>query len=100
MVEGVHLSLGLVKELMAAHHSIVPFLVHISNEAKHLERFAVRAKAMSLRADGDTGGLVAGRENFMHWTRLISTLLPPASLATARTEVPQSGGWHGGIAEN
>eukprot|EP00887_Chlorella_sp_A99_P008070 scaffold12.g8070.t1 len=56
VVEGVHLSLSLVGELMGAHPSIVPFLIHISNEArlaKHLERFAVRAKAMTLREDGN-----------------------------------------------
>jgi 2-phosphoglycerate kinase len=32
---------------------VLPFLVDISNEAKHLERFAVRAKAMTLRADAN-----------------------------------------------
>lgn len=41
VVEGVHLSLNAVIRLMAKHPSIVPFLVHISNEAKHRERFAV-----------------------------------------------------------
>ena len=43
VVEGVHLSLNAVVRLMGRHPSIVPFLVHISNEAKHRERFAVRA---------------------------------------------------------
>ena len=38
---------------------VVPFLVHISNEAKHVERFAVRSKAMTLRPDGGwVGGWV------------------------------------------
>ena len=41
VVEGVHLSLNAVIRLMQKHPSIVPFLVHISNEAKHRERFAV-----------------------------------------------------------
>ena len=41
VVEGVHLSLNAVMRLMQKHPSIVPFLVHISNEAKHRERFAV-----------------------------------------------------------
>ena len=43
VVEGVHLSLNAVIRLMQKHPSIVPFLVHISNEAKHRERFAVRS---------------------------------------------------------
>ena len=43
VVEGVHLSLNAVMRLMQKHPSIVPFLVHISNEAKHRERFAVRS---------------------------------------------------------
>lgn len=34
--------------LMKKHPSIVPFMVYISNEEKHLERFAVRAKYMTL----------------------------------------------------
>jgi len=43
VVEGVHLTLNFVVRLMQRHPSIVPFLIHISNEAKHRERFAVRA---------------------------------------------------------
>lgn len=34
--------------LMKKHPSIIPFMVYISNEDKHLERFAVRAKYMTL----------------------------------------------------
>jgi len=34
--------------LMKKHPSIIPFMVHITNEDKHLERFAVRAKYMTL----------------------------------------------------
>lgn len=73
VVEGVHLSLNFVVSLnytfgfevaniffrlnffsflqmglMKKHPSIVPFMVYISNEEKHLERFAVRAKYMTL----------------------------------------------------
>ena len=48
VVEGVHLSLNAVIRLMQKHPSIVPFLVHISNEAKHRERFAVSAHAVSV----------------------------------------------------
>jgi len=33
---------------MKKHPSIIPFMVYISNEDKHLERFAVRAKYMTL----------------------------------------------------
>lgn len=43
VVEGVHLSLNSVVRLMQRHPSIVPFLIHISNEDKHRERFAVRS---------------------------------------------------------
>ncbi|GAB4816083.1 hypothetical protein N2152v2_003129 [Parachlorella kessleri] len=53
LVEGVHLSLNFVVKLMQRHPTIVPFLVHISNEAKHMERFAVRARAMTLRAEAN-----------------------------------------------
>lgn len=34
--------------LMKKHPSIIPFMVYITNEEKHLERFAVRAKYMTL----------------------------------------------------
>ncbi|CAI9778427.1 unnamed protein product [Fraxinus pennsylvanica] len=48
VVEGVHLSLNFVMGLMKKHPSIIPFMIFISNEGKHLERFAVRAKYMTL----------------------------------------------------
>lgn len=49
VVEGVHLSLNVVlRQLMPRHRGVLPFLIHISNEAKHRERFAVRAKYMTL----------------------------------------------------
>lgn len=44
---------SMVVRLMQRHPSVVPFLVHISNEAKHMERFAVRSKVMTLRPDGE-----------------------------------------------
>jgi hypothetical protein len=34
--------------LMKKHPSVIPFMVYISNEEKHMERFAVRAKYMTL----------------------------------------------------
>jgi len=33
---------------MRKHPSIIPFMIYISNEGKHTERFAVRAKYMTL----------------------------------------------------
>lgn len=37
--------------LMKKHPSIIPFMIYITNEEKHLERFAVRAKYMTLDPD-------------------------------------------------
>jgi hypothetical protein len=34
--------------LMKKHPSIIPFMLYITNEGKHMERFAVRAKYMTL----------------------------------------------------
>ncbi|KAJ3672176.1 hypothetical protein LUZ60_006897 [Juncus effusus] len=48
VVEGVHLSLNFVMGLMKKHPSIIPFMLYITNEEKHTERFAVRAKYMTL----------------------------------------------------
>lgn len=48
IVEGVHLSLRSVVKLMKKHPSILPFMICIENQEKHLERFAVRAKYMTL----------------------------------------------------
>ncbi|KAJ4802598.1 hypothetical protein LUZ62_015164 [Rhynchospora pubera] len=48
IIEGVHLSLNFVMGLMKKHPSIIPFMVYISSEDKHMERFAVRAKYMTL----------------------------------------------------
>ncbi|XAR59997.1 hypothetical protein NMG60_11033216 [Bertholletia excelsa] len=48
VVEGVHLNLSFVMGLMKKHPSIIPFMIYITNEDKHLERFAVRAKYMTL----------------------------------------------------
>ncbi|KAL9371893.1 hypothetical protein Peur_037033 [Populus x canadensis] len=48
VVEGVHLSLNFVMGLMKKHPSILPFMIYIANEDKHMERFAVRAKYMTL----------------------------------------------------
>lgn len=45
VIEGVLLSTDNILALMSRHHNIIPFLIHISNEAKHRERFAVCALA-------------------------------------------------------
>ncbi|KAK8966727.1 hypothetical protein KSP40_PGU013098 [Platanthera guangdongensis] len=48
IVEGVHLNINFVMGLMKKHPSILPFMMYITNEEKHKERFAVRAKYMAL----------------------------------------------------
>ncbi|KXZ50534.1 hypothetical protein GPECTOR_16g709 [Gonium pectorale] len=48
VVEGVHLHVGLVVRLLQRHPGVVPFLVYIKSEGKHVERMAVRAKYMTL----------------------------------------------------
>lgn len=57
IIEGVHatpeFAARIVTNKKKSTSSVLPFLVYISNEMKHLERFAVRAKAMSLRPDGN-----------------------------------------------
>ena len=55
---------SMVVRMMQRHASIVPFLVHISNEAKHMERFAVRSKVMTLRPDGAT---LRRAHRFLDW---------------------------------
>lgn len=44
LLKGNFVQMGLMKK----HPSIIPFMVFIANEDKHLERFAVRAKYMTL----------------------------------------------------
>ena len=55
VIEGVHLSGEFAVKMAETypHTTVVPFLVHISNREKHLERFAVRAKAMTLRPENN-----------------------------------------------
>lgn len=47
IVEGVHLTPALMCRLSAACPSCIPFVIYISNENKHRERFAVRAKSQT-----------------------------------------------------
>jgi 2-phosphoglycerate kinase len=56
IIEGVHATPEFAARIVTnkkSTSSVLPFMVYISNEMKHLERFAVRAKAMSLRPDGN-----------------------------------------------
>ena len=48
IIEGVHLSVRHCIALSRRHPSVVPFIVYISNQSKHSERFAIRAKYMTL----------------------------------------------------
>jgi len=48
IIEGVHLSVEIIVELMKRHPRCVPMIICINNEGKHKERFAVRAKYMTL----------------------------------------------------
>jgi len=48
IVEGVHLSTEVICRLMSRHKNCLPFVVYISNETKHRERFAIRAKYMTI----------------------------------------------------
>ncbi|TYZ58757.1 hypothetical protein PybrP1_011551 [[Pythium] brassicae (nom. inval.)] len=48
VVEGVHLNTDQMVELVRRHPNCVPFVIYISNELKHRERFAVRARHMTI----------------------------------------------------
>jgi 2-phosphoglycerate kinase len=48
IIEGVHLSCKNIKRLMERFDNCIPFLLYISNETKHMERFAIRSKYMTL----------------------------------------------------
>ncbi|DAZ98390.1 TPA: hypothetical protein N0F65_000104 [Lagenidium giganteum] len=48
VVEGVHLNTDQMMELVKRHPNCVPFVIYISNELKHRERFAVRARHMTI----------------------------------------------------
>lgn len=86
VVEGVHLSLNSVVRLMQRHPSILPFLIHISNEAKHRERFAVPPLDHILPAllSHPSSGAAIIRSH--HWYICIPILcLAYCILATARS---------------
>ncbi|GMF20031.1 unnamed protein product [Phytophthora lilii] len=48
VVEGVHLNTDDLLALVKKHPTCVPFVIYISNENKHRERFAVRARHMTI----------------------------------------------------
>jgi hypothetical protein len=65
---------------MVRHSSVIPFLVHISNESKHIERFAVRAKAMTLRPEAN---------RYVAHIDAIRTIQDYLRAAADRRDVPQ-----------
>ena len=48
VIEGVHLHVGVMKKLMKQFPSCIPFIIYIKGKKKHMERFAVRSKYMTL----------------------------------------------------
>lgn len=48
VVEGVHLTVRFMVNMMKKYPSCIPFVVCIKNEEKHKERFAVRTKHMTI----------------------------------------------------
>ena len=65
IMEGVHLDVRFIMSLLSRHPAVVPFLIYISNEQKHRERFAVRSQHMTSAAT------------------LMATPVPPTPLAIA-----------------
>lgn len=48
LIEGVHLTPDFMRKINKKYPSCLSFLIYISNESKHKERFAVRSKYMTL----------------------------------------------------
>ena len=48
VVEGVHLTVKFLKEMMSKYPTCIPFVLYIKKKNKHAERFAVRAKHMTI----------------------------------------------------
>jgi len=48
VVEGVHLTTSFLKQMMSKFKQTIPFVLYIKNKNKHAERFAVRAKEMTI----------------------------------------------------
>ncbi|KAF7721709.1 hypothetical protein EC973_004271 [Apophysomyces ossiformis] len=48
VIEGVALSIENMRKLLGKYPNCIPLLIYISNEQKHAERFAIRAKYMTV----------------------------------------------------
>ncbi len=48
VIEGVHLTVQFMTNMMKKYPACIPFVVCIKNEQKHKERFAVRSKHMTI----------------------------------------------------
>lgn len=48
VVEGVHLDVKYLQKMMGKYSQCIPFVLHIKSKNKHGERFAVRAKHMTI----------------------------------------------------
>ena len=48
VIEGVHLTISFIRKMMSKYPTCFPFVLFIKNKAKHAERFAVRAKHMTV----------------------------------------------------
>jgi len=48
VIEGTHLTIDFLMNVMKKYPFCIPFVVHIKNKEKHKERFAVRSKHMTL----------------------------------------------------
>ena len=59
IMEGVHLDVRFIMALLSRHPAVVPFLIYISNEQKHRERFAVRSQHMTSAATLTAGPVAA-----------------------------------------
>lgn len=59
----MHLNISSVAKLMARHPSVLPFLVYIPSESRHVERMAVRAKYMTLDPNKNRCGAGCGACN-------------------------------------
>lgn len=54
IIEGVHLMPSTIVELSRMFHHIIPFTIFVRSQTKHKERFAIRAKYMTLDANVNT----------------------------------------------
>ena len=101
IMEGVHLDVRFIMGLLSRHPAVVPFLIYISNEQKHRERFAVRSQHMTSAATLTTATTLAAT---LAAATLAAATLTAATLAatlataalTAPTLAPAAQARHGG----